>query len=142
MIKSPAKEGPANTNPREGGDLDAFAKAHDRYHEAASGITATYWSQTQTAYREYLNAVEAAQTVRDPELRREALQVATEKYGLDCRKALEVADRDSEELYRDYVKDLKEAWNSADVQNTTTGDVAAIAQAMMRVALRASGACV
>jgi hypothetical protein len=146
MIKSPPKEGPdtADTKVSEGKAdvLDPFANVHERYHECASAVTATYWSKIQATYREYVNAVEAAQTVRDPELRREALQVATDKYGQACKSALDTADRDSEKCYVDYVRGLQEAWRNIEVQRTTTGAITSIAQAMLHVSWRASGNCI
>jgi len=146
MIKSQPGEDPdSSANAiRESRDsvLDPFAKVHERYHECASAVTDTYRAQVQTVYRDYINAVKAAQTVREPELRREALQVATDKYVQACRMALDVGDSGSEGCYRDYLRDLQEAWSKADIQNTTTGAVAAIAQAMLQVAWKASGNCV
>ena len=146
MTKAPKseQENPAEPAGRESraGDFDQFAKVHESYHECASAVTAQYWSDIQRAYRDYATAVEAAQTIRDPELRREALQAAADKYGQECRTALETASRNSENCYLDYLRSLREAWQNVDVQRVTTGALASITQATFNVAWRASGNCV
>lgn len=129
--------------PNESGVTDttrAFEAAVRNYHRRVRETIADFERRLEELNTRYREAVRAAADADTFDARHEVLLVANEEYWASVRANIDTADGEVEDSLREFVDDMKAAWDGLAADDLTTGILAWIGQQTWIVASAAAGA--
>lgn len=120
--------------------FDRFDEIQLAHQSRARSVTRDYYQSLQEIQQRYEEEAAEAIHADSPEAVQEALTRANERWADASVKARDEANAAAERAFQEYVADLRDAWGKADVETCDLASLGAVAESMLTVAGRASGA--
>lgn len=143
MAEEKKKEQPAGKKPssaKRARFVDPFDAALLEHQRQARGLARDYAARLHEVQATYEREVREALQDQEPGEVEETLNRAHQRYAEALRKARDEANQAAEHAFHDYVGRLRDAWAEVDPKSCDLPGLSFVAESMVTVAGRASGA--